>query len=91
MSIFFPGKDMHSTGMTIRTPEFRYTEWVRFRQPRFLKKVYLWDEPPLARELYDVKRDFFENENVAEKPEYEEAIDDLRVRLRKMLKRDSGD
>ena len=80
--------DMQSTSMTIRTSDFRYTEWVRFKQPRFLKKVYAWDEPPLARELYDVRSDFFENNNIAEESGYEDTIEDLRQRLRTMLKRD---
>lgn len=56
-------------GYTIRTSEFRYTEW------------YAWDPKTKtigkleARELYDHRKNDLENENVADNPEYKKFLE----------------
>ena len=86
--IFYPGADKQSTGFTIRTPEWRYTEWVPFTARNNLDHSHHWDQQPLARELYDIKRDFFEGVNLSFDPDYSGIMQMLSERIRAKLRRD---
>ena len=55
-------------GYTLRTPRYRYTEWIRLchddiKCPNSTKYVKYWDEN-LGRELYDHHFDHGENVNL---------------------------
>ena len=75
-------------GMTIQTPEWRYTEYIEVNKRNKSKRIYYWDREPVARELYNLKTDFFENTNVIEEEENKEIIKDLRHKLRSMMRRE---
>jgi choline-sulfatase len=58
-------------GYAVRTDRYRYVEWVR------------WDNKELAaRELYDHESDPHENANVAGRPEYAAALEEMAVTLK---------
>lgn len=58
-------------GQTLRTPRFRYTEWVPLPNT----------EGDTHRELYDLESDPFEHDNLAESPDRRELVDELSRRL----------
>ena len=74
--------------MTIQTPEWRYTEYIEVNKRNKSKRIYYWDREPVARELYNLKTDFFENTNIIEEEENKEIIKDLRHKLRAMMRRE---
>ena len=54
-------------GYTIRTEQYRYTEWLEFNYDKSLPK---WVSPDVQRELYDHVTDPGENNNiVGERPD----------------------
>jgi iduronate 2-sulfatase len=59
-------------GYTVRTKEFRYTEWKHNETGKIL-----------ARELYDHRQDHNENVNVAEKEGFENHVTELSKVLNK--------
>lgn len=63
-------------GYSIRTDQYRYTEWIRFKSlaPDW-SRVY-------AVELYDYKIDSGENLNLADRPE----LNDIKKNLSKQLR-----
>jgi len=68
--------DIRFMGYSIRTENYRYTEWVPFEnfRPDFAA--------PAARELYDLRLDGEENENVVEKGKYSGIVHKLSKLLR---------
>ncbi len=54
-------------GYTMRTDQYRYTEWVRFSGAPLYKPI--WNES-YGTELYDHQRDPEENWNRADDPDY---------------------
>ncbi len=65
-------------GYSVRTDQFRYTEWVKFQGKPQYRPV--WDKQ-VATELYDHKKDPQENKNEASNPEYKNIV----VELSKLL------
>lgn len=64
-------------GYSIKTQQYRYTEWVKFNISTFTpnwKKVY-------GRELYDHYIDSQENMNIADRSELSEIVQNLRHKL----------
>jgi arylsulfatase A-like enzyme len=59
-------------GYTIRTEAFRYVEWFDWESGAYA-----------ARELYDHRKSSDECANVAERPEFQNVVDDLAAALRK--------
>src|SRR5690606_5860099 len=64
------GKGQHATGYTLRTPEWRYTEWEEGRD---------------GRQLYDHLKDPREQANLAENPAYADRVAELSRRLREAV------
>ena len=87
-SVFLNSGENGPIGMTIQTPEWRYTEYIEVNKRNRSKRVYYWDRPPAARELYNLKTDFFENTNVVEDEANAAVVKDLRKRLRAMMRRE---
>jgi hypothetical protein len=59
-------------GYTMRTDDFRYTEW---RNRKNIARV-------VARELYDHRQDHDENENVAENAAHAKTVQELAEKMR---------
>jgi len=86
---FAPAKYIDFMGYSIRTTEWRYTEWVRWnKKPPYFGP--LWDQV-FAVELWDHRtdtgvgasaKDDFENENLANMPIYAQVRAKLAKRLR---------
>ena len=76
-------------GYTIRTTEFRYTEWVKFNYT-FADPHPLWTEI-YGKELYahsgddESSMDDFENENLAGKPEYAATVQAMHDKLHSIV------
>ena len=87
--IFFSdiGADKRSSSFTIRTQEWRYTEWIPFTATSNLNRIYHWDRQPLARELYNIGNDFFEEVNLAERSAYNRTMNYLSMRIKLRMKR----
>lgn len=66
---YYRGKP-EAMGYSLRTPEFRYTEWRDYET-----------QDLIARELYDHTRDPLETVNQARNPEYKGAITELEAEL----------
>ena len=63
---------IRSMGYTMRTDQFRYTEWHDLKNP----------DRVVARELYDHRRNDDENENVINSPEFANVV----AKLKKQMK-----
>lgn len=66
----------HVMGYGLRTDRYRFTVWVDRRQP---------DAEPYAMKLYDHAHDSTEKENLAHRPTYRLAVDELRGQLNQAL------
>lgn len=64
------GQGRQATGYTLRTPEWRYTEWEEGRE---------------GRQLYDHLKDPREQANLAESPAYADRVGELSRRLREAV------
>lgn len=65
-------------GYSMRTPEYRYTEWVYFENDPVYKPD--WDDVR-GVELYDHEIDPDENINRAEDPDYQAVVQELQTQL----------
>lgn len=66
-------KDIKIMGYSMRTPQYRYTEWVKYLKDRFIRDwsvVY-------ARELYDHAADPLEDNNVVDDPSFSALVTKL--------------
>ncbi|XP_064607791.1 iduronate 2-sulfatase-like [Liolophura sinensis] len=71
-------KDIKIMGYSMRTPQYRYTEWVKYLKKRFVQDwsvVY-------ARELYDHDTDPLEDNNLADDPRFSALVTMLSSLLR---------
>ena len=64
-------------GYSMRTQEYHFTEWIGFNHSAFQGN---WSDVH-GRELYIKKSDPFEDNNVAEEPDYKQLVQDLHARL----------
>uniref|UniRef100_A0A1W7RAC6 Iduronate 2-sulfatase n=1 Tax=Hadrurus spadix TaxID=141984 RepID=A0A1W7RAC6_9SCOR len=72
-------KDIKIMGYTMKTKQYRYTEWIHFSPDTFQGNWSIL----YAQELYDHYRDEKEDNNVAEKPENEKLVKQLSKQLQK--------
>lgn len=70
--------DIKYMGYTMRTQEYRYTEWISFDQQKFQGN---WSSV-IARELYIKGQDQEENHNVADKAIYADLVNSLSHQLK---------
>lgn len=68
-------KTPQKMGYSLRTPEYRYIEWRNVE-----------DMSVFERELYEMKDNFVEKQNVASQPEYEDIINRLSVVIEEVRK-----
>lgn len=76
----WPEQSPDLMGFSVRTPDFRYTEWVAMSYSSNGTFVPDWSRL-CARELYDEQKDPHETANVAEEADYEQAREVMRGRL----------
>ena len=70
--------DLDVMGYSMRTDQFRYTEWVKYQgAPKYRPK---WNRQ-VGVELYDHHKDPQENKNQAHNPEYEDIVAELSTML----------
>jgi len=80
---YFPDSHVRKVmGYSIRTPEWRYTEWVGIKYKGNNNYSPDWHIQKAKPELYSVLNDPQENFNVAEKPENAEVVESLSLKLR---------
>mmetsp|Transcript_30084 Transcript_30084/g.79257 ORF Transcript_30084/g.79257 Transcript_30084/m.79257 type:complete len:559 (-) Transcript_30084:61-1737(-) len=90
-----PSSSFTHMGYSLRTREWRYTEWLEWDGSRLEAH---WDRPPLGVELYDHQADpgfptdfdSFENENLAGAAEYANVTAHLARQLRLLVGAPSG-
>jgi len=71
----------HYQGYTVRTPQYRYSEYVRLQDPDLMTQEPDWDSPVGWGELYDLFEDPDETKNLYR----EQEMHDTKLMLRKIL------